>query len=83
MRNYEDLMGEAVRMLHEHGGRAGRKEVARQLRERLEQDRELQYILLGEELPGHDPGRRRRLHEKAIDGIYDLVDAALTRLYSG
>ena len=75
MENYEDWLAEAVRMLHEHDGR--RERVARALRERLAQDRELQHVLLGEELPGGSPAR---LPEKAIDGIHDLVDAALRRL---
>lgn len=77
--NYEDLVGEAVRMLHEHGGH--REAVARRLRERLVQERELQQVLLGEELPP-DERRRGRLRERAIEGIYDLVDVALRRLNS-
>jgi len=78
MRNYEDVLGEAVRMLHEHGGR--REPVTRALKERLAQDRELQHVLLGEEVPDHDPIRSPRLRDKAIEGIHDLIDAALTRL---
>ncbi|MDZ7747794.1 MAG: hypothetical protein U5K43_02310 [Halofilum sp. (in: g-proteobacteria)] len=69
MENYEDWLAEAVRMLHEHDGR--REPVARALRERVAQDRELQFVLLGEELPG---GSAARLPEKAINGIYDLAD---------
>lgn len=78
MGNYEDLIGEAVRMLHEHDGR--REVVERKLRERLKQDREFQYALVGEELPADDGRRARRLHEKAIENVYDLVEAALRRL---
>lgn len=73
----QDLIGQAVRMLNEHGRRI--TPVAQQLQERLRQDRELQSTILGEEMP-EDPEHARRLEHRIIDHVYDVVERAMEQI---
>ncbi|GEM_PF-3982634 len=80
METYEDALGEAVQLLLSHGEQRG--PVTEHFYDRLRRERDLQVILLGEELPSSEVDASRIIHDRGVNAVQTLLNRAMKRLQS-
>lgn len=78
METYEEALGEAVQLLISHGEEPG--PVTEHFYDRLRRERDLQAVLLGEELPADKGEANRLIHEHGVDAVHSLINHAKKRL---
>lgn len=78
METYEEALGEAVQLLISHGEERG--PVTEHFYERLRRERDLQIVLLDEELPAREEEANRIIHERGVNAIHGLLNHAMKRL---
>jgi hypothetical protein len=78
METYEEALGEAVQLLISHGEQRG--PVTDHFYARLRRERDLQIVLLGEELPRSEEEASRVIHDRGVNAVHSLINRAMKRL---